>query len=647
MIVADNETAVDLLYYESVAGTVVRLLNEKSDEPLSVGVHGDWGAGKSSVLMMIEEALAGQEGVLCVRYNGWLFQGFEDAKAVLIETIVEELLRARSGSKKVRDKAQEVLRRVDWMKVARKSASYGLTAMTGIPSLETVRDLGALASAVIGKGDEGATGEDLAALVDGAGEYVKEVGQKGAAEQMHAFREEFKELLENAEIERLVVLVDDLDRCLPATSIETLEAIRLFLFVPRAAFVIAADEGMIEYAVRQHFPDLPVATGPATYARNYLEKLIQVPFRLPSLGYAETRIYVTMLLVLNECGEDSGEFTKLVGVARDALRRPWQGSGLRRKAMEDSLGPLTEPVARSLDLANRISRILADGARGNPRQIKRFINAMHLRRAIAEQRGFGDDVKESVLAKVMLAERFAPAVYDVIARGSASTGRSKELVALETLVAAEDGDSRKAKSSKKSQGGVGDGNDADVVGEWQDLEWAKKWARIEPRLAEEDLRPYVFVTRDNSRGLFGGVASLGDLEELLSVLQESQFRVRQASATVARLEASDAERLFEALRAKVTATEDLTVKPSGVAGLVEICRHHPSLQIGLAAMLEELPVSRLGAWVVSGWSGGLTDETAKRRFEAVLGGWAAQDENKKLKAAAVGASKLGSKRGRR
>ena len=63
---------------------------------------------------------------------------------------------------------------------------------------------------------------------------------------MHAFREEFKELLEEADIDRLVVLVDDLDRCLPATSIETLEAIRLFLFVPRAAFVIAADEGMIE-----------------------------------------------------------------------------------------------------------------------------------------------------------------------------------------------------------------------------------------------------------------------------------------------------------------------------------------------------------------------------------------------------------------
>jgi len=43
MIVADNETAVDLLYHQAVAKTVVKVVSKKSDEPLSVGVHGDWG----------------------------------------------------------------------------------------------------------------------------------------------------------------------------------------------------------------------------------------------------------------------------------------------------------------------------------------------------------------------------------------------------------------------------------------------------------------------------------------------------------------------------------------------------------------------------------------------------------------------------
>ncbi|TKB29366.1 MAG: NTPase KAP, partial [Mesorhizobium sp.] len=84
-----------------------------------------------------------------------------------------------------------------------------------------------------------------------------------------------------------------------------LEAIRLFLFVPNAAFVIAADEGMIEYAVRNHFPDLPAAAGPTSYARNYLEKLIQVPFRMPALGASETLVYLTLLLYLASGVSDS------------------------------------------------------------------------------------------------------------------------------------------------------------------------------------------------------------------------------------------------------------------------------------------------------------------------------------------------------
>ena len=472
---------------------------------------------------------------------------------------------------------------------------------------------------------------------------MKQAEEVSAAKQMHAFRKEFEELLEEAEIDRLVVLVDDLDRCLPTTSIETLEAIRLFLFVPRAAFVIAADEEMIEYAVRQHFPDLPVATGPATYARNYLEKLIQVPFRLPSLGYAETRIYVTLLLVLKEYGEDSEEFTKLAELARGVLKRPWAGPGLRRQEIGEALGSVAEPVERALDLANRIAPILTDGARGNPRQIKRFVNTMHLRLAIAQERGFADDVEASVLAKLMLAERFAPEVYDAIARGAASTGASKELAALEALVA--DGDIEgKGKNGPEDAAGQVEGTTG--LREGPSLEWAKEWAKIEPALAEYDLRPYVFVTRDR-RSLFGAVASLGELDELLARLQGPSLQVRQASSTVGRLEAEDAERLFDALRAKVAATEDMKVQPTGADGLAEICRHHAFLQRSLVAMLRDLPVSRLGPWAVSGWRRALTTNEAKRDFEALVSDWAGQEENKELRVAAVGWSQLGKNRGKR
>lgn len=638
MIVADNETAIDLLYYEAIARTVVRLVAERTDEPLSVGVHGDWGAGKSSILAMVEEAFAEKDRVLCVRFNGWLFQGFEDAKAVLIETIVDELLRKRSTSAKVVDQAKKVLRRVNWMKVARKAGSYGLTLATGIPTPETLKDLGVAARAVVG---DQVNAENAAALVKGADDFLREAEEESAPEQMHAFRKEFEELLERAEIDQLVVLVDDLDRCLPTIAIETLEAIRLFLFVPRAAFVIAADEGMIEYAVRQHFPDLPVATGPATYARNYLEKLIQVPFRLPSLGYAETQIYVTLLLVLNECGEASETFQKLVGLARDVLRRPWKGPGLDRETIAKALGSVPDEVERALELAGRIAPILADGARGNPRQIKRFINTMMLRLAIAEERGFRDELNMSVLAKIMLAERFAPELYDAMARGSANTGVSEDLGVLEAAVL-QKADDIEVKSAKgKPKGATSD----KPLPDWPNLEWAKQWAAIEPSLAEHDLRPYVFVTRDR-RNVFGAVASLGDLDELVAKLQGSPLQVKQASAEVARLQTLEAEQVFDALRSKVRDAEDLAQEPVGVRGLAEVAKLHPFLQGPLLAFLKDLPVSKLGPWAVSGWTGAFNEEDAKGEFSVLLTEWAGQDENKALKTAASAVIKLLGKGGR-
>src|SRR5207247_854805 len=167
--------------------------------------------------------------------------------------------------------------------------------------------------------------------------------------------------LNQAGIEQLVVLIDDLDRCLPDTAIETLEAVRLFVFTARTAFVVAADEAMIEYAVRKHFPDLPDTTGPQTYARNYLEKLIQVPFRIPALGEAETRIYVTLLFIGEAVGENDPGFTKLIDAAREKLRRPWVSGVIDAAMVKAAIGAKADGTLDALVLSDQIGPILANG----------------------------------------------------------------------------------------------------------------------------------------------------------------------------------------------------------------------------------------------------------------------------------------------
>ena len=132
MLIPDQETAVDFLNYEAVAKTVVALLKENREHALTIGIHGDWGAGKSSVLKMVESGMHDDKKVACLWFNGWTFQGFDDAKTVLIEVIVSELIRQRSTYGKVKEKGLKLLKRVKVMKLARHGVGLAVSLKAGI-----------------------------------------------------------------------------------------------------------------------------------------------------------------------------------------------------------------------------------------------------------------------------------------------------------------------------------------------------------------------------------------------------------------------------------------------------------------------------------------------------------------------------------
>ena len=357
MFLNDQETATDLLQYEAIAKTVVQLIRDKPGVPITIGVHGDWGAGKSSVLKMTEAAFENDERIVCLWFNGWAFEGFEDAKTVVIETIIEELKRARPASEKVKAAAKKLLKRVDWLKAAKKAGGLAFTVATGMPTFGQIGDLIGAAKSFLGKEAGELSREDIESFVDGTSGLLKPAEEESIPAHIHAFRKEFVALLEAAEIDQLIVIVDDLDRCLPETSIATLEAIRLFLFVEKTAFVIGADEAMIEYAVREHFPDLPPSAGSVSYARNYLEKLIQVPFRIPALGPAETRTYITLLMIEAEFGSEHDGFKRLLDVAREDMRRPWLSKGLSQTSIAEALrGSDNGSASQALLLSNQLTK---------------------------------------------------------------------------------------------------------------------------------------------------------------------------------------------------------------------------------------------------------------------------------------------------
>jgi predicted KAP-like P-loop ATPase len=649
MILADNETRVDLLNNEAIAVTIVKLLRDQRTQPITIGVHGDWGAGKSSILEMIA-ALAPNNDVLCLKFNSWRFQGFEDAKIALIEGIVTELLEKRPLLTKASAAVKDLFRRIDWLKVAKHGGGLAFTAFTGIPSPDQLHAITSGLQNMLVDPSRLATRENITAAIDGVKSVFKsDVESKHVPKEIAEFRKAFDKLLNEAGIKQLIVLVDDLDRCLPDTAIETLEAIRLFVFTSGTAFVVAADEAMIEYSVRKHFPDLPDTTGPRDYARNYLEKLIQVPFRIPALGETETRIYVTLLLVGAELGDTDAGFTKLIAAARERLKRPWESTPLDFPAIKAALGEKASTAQNAVTLSDQIGPILARGAQGNPRQIKRFLNSLLLRQRMAEARGFGEDVKLPVLAKLMLAERFIPRLFDQIAYGAAAhpKGACGELVALEMATDQESASSKKAAHGgkpEKTAEAAPDSGESVLLTEWLSSSPIRTWAQINPALASVDLRPYLFVTKDR-KDYFGATSALGHLAGVVDRLLGPKIGVQVLEGDLKKLAALEAAQVFEALRARIMGEDSLVTEPSGVAGMSVLVKAHPALQPNLLDFLEALPTDRCGAWPVSGWADVVTDASAAARLTKLIESWAASAKNPALKATAGGALKVRARRG--
>ena len=643
MILPDNETKVDLLNNEAIAKTIIALLRERPESPVTIGVHGDWGAGKSSVLEMVEAQLGKDEKVLCLKFNGWRFQGFEDAKIALIEGIVDSLLERRPALRKATGALKEVAKSIDILKVAKKAGGLAWTAFTGIPTPDQVAGIVSTLQGWLSDPAGLATKENIDGAIEGVRSVMTPQESKSVPREVETFRKAFDKLLVEAEVEQLIVLIDDLDRCLPDVAIETLEAIRLLVFTSRTAFVVAADEAMVEYAVRKHFPDLPETTGPRDYARNYLEKLIQVPFRIPALGEMETRIYVALLLAGAELGEDDASFGKLIEVARERLKRPWESTALDSVAVKDALGDKAETTHNALMLSDQIGPILASGAKGNPRQIKRFLNTLLLREKTAAARGFGSDIKLPVLAKLMLLERFTPRLFDQIASAAAvhPKGHCQDLASLEAFASAEQTTAAPvadAKTSKTADTGKAVKEDSAALQEWKATEAMCSWARVQPAIGSLDLRPYLFVTRDK-KDFFGPISTLGHLSAVADKLFGPRLVVQGYLEELKQLKPPEADKVFEALRSRIVGADTFDVAPEGIAGLKVLVQAQPLLQGRLVDFLEGLPRSRCGVWVVSGWQGVITDGACTTRFDALLDSWSKAPSSQELRAAAQAVAK--------
>lgn len=428
----DVETTKDLLNFTVVASTAAQLIRESGEQPLSIGISGSWGTGKSSLVKMIGSALredvSNEDKYVFLEFNAWLYQGYDDARMALLQSVADKLLGEANKRKSHIEKAFEFAKQVNWLRVGRLLAP---TISGAIAGGTLGGPLGAVIGAVAGicKGGSTPSEEDIkkvqdayASLQPELASLLREKKSKSLPQEIEDLRSKFEDLLRSLDV-TLIVLVDDLDRCLSDTAISTLEAMRLLLFLPHTAFIIAADELMIRGAVRAHFGNANLNDDLVT---SYFDKLIQVPLRVPRLGVTEVKGY--LILLLAELAEGRGDITKEERIAAekiilDAVRKSWAG-GLTRKAMEAAYGTKADKVSLEIDLADQLAGLMvsAEGISGNPRLIKRFLNNLMIRLSIAKAQGMS--VAFDQLIKLQLFERCAPpAAFEYLVRQVAERRR--------------------------------------------------------------------------------------------------------------------------------------------------------------------------------------------------------------------------------
>lgn len=550
---ADVDTRLDFLNFSEVADLVADIVRDPTMRPVSVGVFGTWGTGKSTILNLVEANLLSEaaDDVIIVRFDAWLYQGFDDARASLMEVIASHLIIAAKQDEGLLQKAGNIWDRVQKLRVLGLFAEAA-AFMAGVPTFGVLkRGIEGIGDAITGHADEedvGAIKQGGAAAAARAKSLLKPEKATTPPKEIDAFRKEFESLLRDLN-KTLVVFVDNLDRCLPKQTIQTLEALRLFLFMDRTAFIVAADDDMIRHSVAEHFkePD-------GRHVTDYLDKLIQVPVRVPRLGVQEIRAYLFLLLAAADKAITPAALDALRSTLTDNLRNAWRDDPISiRDALASLGGTVPEHIQDGFRTADRIASVLAKSSQvqGNPRTVKRMLNVIRMRAKVAGLRRILVD--EALIAKMALFERCtdASAINELYAAINASPdGRSDLLKRLESLT--ED----PAEFTKA------------LPDAWSKrVDFMSEWFMLEPSVGDKDLRALVYLGRETiplraSRGGLSAVA-IEQLDLLKRVTSSSSPSGRIAAAAVP---VAEAEAVMAALIDEMRTHVDWASRPDAFYG---------------------------------------------------------------------------------
>ena len=298
--------------------TYVEVLEEvilqTTPRPFCIGVFGPWGSGKSSFMQMLRSSLK-ERKIPTIWFNPWKYDQKEDLWNALIQTVLSAISE-HIVDEAVKDKIKDLAQSASWL--ALKKAITALTV--GVIS---EANLDAISEA-FNKTDE---------------KYYRHINH---------FEEDFAFVAKHySNDDKLVIFIDDLDRCLPENAITVLESLKLFFDNEYCIFVVGIDHDVVEEGINHRYAGKVPLSG-----RDYLDKIIQIPFFLPHVSHEKLQaslptdqifseeIWDIIQLAMEGNPRKTRRFINSFSLAHRFLNSPDQS--LQRRIQEGSLMPLSQ-----------------------------------------------------------------------------------------------------------------------------------------------------------------------------------------------------------------------------------------------------------------------------------------------------------------
>jgi hypothetical protein len=311
--VPETDTSFNFEAYADVLMSVIL----ESDPRFTLGIYGGWGTGKTTLMKLIQTRLLPQDdSVHCVYFDAWRYQHETHMILPLLDTIYESLNKTKTRWQTVGVSLKDAV----------LSLAQGLSIkLPGVginPSdiIETWKNRGKVFS-----------------------DYYNHLG---------VLQDALDTIRKDDPRSRLVIFVDDLDRCLPAQALQLLESLKTIFDVSGIIFILGLDYTTIAKSVEKYHEGKYDISG-----TEYLKKLIQIEFKIPPTQKEETIEYV-------------GKLLETLGIVSAEIKNP----------------------------IKEISHVIIGE---NRREIKRFINSIILNTSILNKIGIAEPLERQVAFQAM------------------------------------------------------------------------------------------------------------------------------------------------------------------------------------------------------------------------------------------------------